>query len=115
MADTDKAQDIQQERAASPTSQEPEIKKEIKVDTLHNDEAMKVLANYDGEQEWTAEEEKIVRRKIDKKLLPILCLTYALQYYDKGEFCRVMLVLSSSCHAILLLTDLARPLTLSQT
>ncbi|KIV97341.1 hypothetical protein PV10_01103 [Exophiala mesophila] len=83
MADTDKAQDIQQERAASPTS-EPEIKKEIKVDTVHNDEAMKVLANYDGEQEWTAEEEKIVRRKIDKKLLPILCLTYALQYYDKG-------------------------------
>lgn len=96
MADTEKTQEIRQERAATPTSQGPDIKKDLVVDTLHKDEAMKVLAAYDGDDTWTKEEEKSVRRKIDKKLLPILCLTYALQYYDKGELCRMMLVLVSS-------------------
>lgn len=54
------------------------------MDTVHTDEAMKVLANYTGEQEWTEEEEKKLRRKVDWKLLPIMCMTYTLQYYDKA-------------------------------
>jgi len=54
------------------------------IDTVHQDEALKVLARYDGEQTWTTEEEKRVRRKIDRKLIPILCITYGLQYYDKA-------------------------------
>ncbi|KAK4868072.1 hypothetical protein LT330_007270 [Penicillium expansum] len=33
--------------------------------------------------EYTEEEEKAVRRKIDLHLLPILCLTFGLQYLDK--------------------------------
>ncbi|KAK5023896.1 hypothetical protein LTS07_009021 [Exophiala sideris] len=61
-----------------------ELHKSVTVDTLHNDEAVKVLANYDGDQSWEEEEEKRLRRKIDRKLLPILCLTYAVQYYDKS-------------------------------
>lgn len=52
-------------------------------DTIHGDEAMKVLANYTGNPEWDADEEKRLRRRIDKKLLPVLCMTYALLYYDK--------------------------------
>lgn len=55
-----------------------------KIDTVHQDEAMKVLATYEGEQTWTMEEERRVRRKIDWRLMPVLCLTYGLQYYDKA-------------------------------
>lgn len=54
------------------------------IDTVHQDEALKVLARYEGEQTWTELEEKKVRRKIDRKLIPILCITYGLQYYDKA-------------------------------
>jgi hypothetical protein len=61
-----------------------ELKKTITVDTLHNDEGLKVLANYEGDQTWTAEEEKKLTRKIDRRLLSILCVTYGLQYYDKA-------------------------------
>jgi hypothetical protein len=55
------------------------------VDTVHNDEALKVLANYHGDETWTEQEEASLRRRIDWKLMPVLCLTYGLQYYDKGE------------------------------
>jgi hypothetical protein len=54
-----------------------------KIDTIHGDEAIKVLAAYEGEQTWTEEEEKKLRIKIDLKLLPVLCITYALLYTDK--------------------------------
>jgi hypothetical protein len=55
-----------------------------KVDTVHNDEAVKVIAGYQGDLEWTDAEEKKLRRRIDWKLMPILCMTYGLQYYDKA-------------------------------
>lgn len=58
--------------------------KPSQVDTVHNDEAVKVIAAYHGDQSWTDEEEKKLRRKIDWKIMPILCLTYSLQYYDKA-------------------------------
>ena len=61
-----------------------DIKKTITVDTLHNDEALKVLAAYQGDETWTEEEEKKLTRKIDRRLLSILCITYGLQYYDKA-------------------------------
>ena len=55
-----------------------------KVDTVHNDEAVKVFAQYHGDETWTEKEEQQVRRKIDRRLMPILCITYGLQYYDKS-------------------------------
>lgn len=61
-----------------------ELKKTITVDTLHKDEALKVLASYQGDETWTEEEEKKLTRKIDRRLLSILCITYGLQYYDKA-------------------------------
>lgn len=58
---------------------------EIKqVDTVHQDEAVKVLATYDGSEEWSSSEETKLRRKIDWKLMPVLCITYGLQYFDKA-------------------------------
>ena len=59
-------------------------KAEIAVDTRHNDEAMTVLASYNGPQTWDDKEEQKVRRKIDRRLLPILVICYGLQYYDKA-------------------------------
>ncbi|KAF7197448.1 putative transporter, partial [Pseudocercospora fuligena] len=49
-----------------------------------NDEAAKVLNTYDGSPDWTDAEERKLRRKLDWKLMPVLCLTYGLQYYDKA-------------------------------
>ena len=63
-----------------------ELKQTDTIDTVHNDEALRVLAAYAGEETWTAEEEKRVVKKIDRRLLPLLVLTYGLQYYDKGSF-----------------------------
>jgi hypothetical protein len=81
MAEIQKAQDL---RAEGRPQEIEELKRTITVDTLHNDEAVKVLAHYNGEQEWTDQEEKKLVRKIDRRLLSILCLTYGLQYYDKA-------------------------------
>lgn len=81
MADLPKTQEaISGQREAEHVDDTDTVKIEAAVDTVHNDEAMKVLASYDGPQDWTEAEEKIVRRKIDKKLLWILCVTYGLQY-----------------------------------
>jgi MFS family permease len=61
-----------------------DLKKTATIDTIHNDEAMRVLATYAGDETWTPAEEKLVVRKIDRRLLPLLVLTYGLQYYDKA-------------------------------
>jgi hypothetical protein len=51
---------------------------------IQRDKGAEVLDTYDGDREWTKEEENRLRRKIDFKLMPILCFTYGLQYYDKA-------------------------------
>jgi len=83
MASLDKSEAISVGKDTNAAHLE-ELKKTITVDTLHNDEALKVLANYQGEETWTVEEEKKLTRKIDRRLLSILCITYGLQYYDKA-------------------------------
>ena len=88
MTDVAKAQEIQHEEFAPPVTpqmaDQAETKSSYEVDTVHQDEALKVLANYNGQQTWDEKEETRLTRKIDRRLLPILCITYALQYYDKG-------------------------------
>lgn len=79
MSDIEKHQDIQQEKVASGNYSPLKT-----IDTVHQDEAMRVLATYQGPEEWTEQEEKSLRRKIDLRLMPVLCLTYGLQYYDKA-------------------------------
>ena len=54
------------------------------IDTLHDDEGVKVLATYSGSRSWDDYEERRLVRKIDRRLLSILCITYGLQYYDKA-------------------------------
>jgi hypothetical protein len=83
MSDSAKPETIDIEKESKAIQLE-DLKKTITVDTLHNDEALKVLANYQGEETWTPEEEKKLTRKIDRRLLSILCITYGLQYYDKA-------------------------------
>ena len=79
MSDIEKHQNLQQETIAS---EDDNVLKAI--DTVHQDEAMRVLAAYQGPETWTEQEEKSLRRKIDVRLMPVLCLTYGLQYYDKA-------------------------------
>ncbi|KAF3032645.1 hypothetical protein E8E12_002309 [Didymella heteroderae] len=79
MSDIEKHQDVQQEKVASDDGSPLKT-----IDTVHQDEAMRVLATYQGPEEWTEQEEKSLRRKIDLRLMPVLCLTYGLQYYDKA-------------------------------
>lgn len=76
----------------------PDIKKINTIDTLHQDEALKVLAAYTGEESWTPEEEKKLVRRIDFKLLPLLCLTYGLQYYDKAMLSQAVKSFPSNTH-----------------
>ncbi|KAL3481414.1 major facilitator superfamily domain-containing protein [Aspergillus californicus] len=63
---------------------EKTCEKTEKIDTEHTDEAMKVLAHYTGDESWEPKEEKRLVRKVDWRLLPLLCMTYGLQYYDKA-------------------------------
>jgi hypothetical protein len=83
MSDIEKHQDIRQETAA-PIGASDNGGTIKPIDTVHQDEAMRVLASYQGPEEWTEQEEKSLRRKIDLRLMPVLCLTYGLQYYDKA-------------------------------
>lgn len=77
--------------------------KKAGIDTVHKDEAMKVLATYEGDLHWSPQEEKALVRRIDFKLLPILVLTYGLQYYDKAMLAQA--VSAQSCCAELMLTS----------
>ena len=71
-------------RAEQYGSDPEALKPTLTADTLHGDEAVRVLDNYNGDRTWTEEDENRVRRKIDWRLLPVLCATYGLQYYDKA-------------------------------
>lgn len=82
--------DIQRQDAIEETI--AEAKKAVEIDTVHQDEAMKVLATYDGDLHWTEAEEKTLLRKIDFRLMPILILTYGLQYYDKAMLAQAVSV-----------------------
>lgn len=96
MSHTEKDTTVQQAQCAEHVDP---IKPAETVDTVHYDEAMKVLAAYSGDEEWTAAEEKRLSRKLDWKLLPVLCLTYMLQYYDKAMLSQAVSVEFPVCLA----------------
>ncbi|KAH7406401.1 major facilitator superfamily domain-containing protein [Phaeosphaeria sp. MPI-PUGE-AT-0046c] len=84
MTTTEKSGEIHHE-TTDPAGSDLETGGQLKpIDTLHGDEAVRVLANYSGDEVWTEKEEAHVTRKIDWRLMPILCVTYGLQYYDKA-------------------------------
>lgn len=95
MADVEKAHEIHTENSRTPENERDDAHKITPVDTVHQDEAMKVLAGYTGEETWTEEEEKQVRRKIDLRLMPVLCMTYGLQYYDKAMLSQAVSICST--------------------
>lgn len=76
---------VNQDKEGSHHDHQEELKGISKVDTLHQDEAMNVITGYDGDEiTWTDEEERRLVRKIDRKLVPIMFITYGLVYYDKA-------------------------------
>lgn len=63
------------------------IKSVGSIDSFHHDEAAKIIEEYtagDGVKEWTESEERRLLRKVDWKLMPILCFTLFMQFYDKS-------------------------------
>ena len=96
MADDKEANEVQHVDSIEETVAEA---KKAPIDTLHKDEAMKVLATYDGDPHWTEQEEKTLVRKIDKRLMPILILTYGLQYYDKAMLSQAVSLQALSTNA----------------
>ncbi|KAJ5712615.1 hypothetical protein N7493_009083 [Penicillium malachiteum] len=92
MSDSDKPhEEFISDKAKSSNTTLPDAEKVTTLDTIHNDEAIKVLANYTGDETWTEEEEKKLLRRIDWRLMPILCVTYGLQYYDKAMYSQAAL------------------------
>lgn len=84
MDELTKLEGAQLEHVSTASTSDQDLSKVQQVDSLHDDEGAKVLTSYSGDASWTAEEEKALLRKIDIKLLPILFVTYMLQYYDKA-------------------------------
>ncbi|KAF4462103.1 Cutinase transcription factor 1 beta [Fusarium albosuccineum] len=80
MSDSDKASPVMHDEKVDGSPIAPTQT----VDTVHKDEALRVLQAYGGDETWTDAEEKKLRRKIDWRLMPVLCATYGLQYYDKA-------------------------------
>lgn len=112
---TEKTQDII-EASNAPPSQDVDhgsLSEKQEVDTVHDDEAMKVLATYQGNRVWDAKEEKKVRTKIDRRLLPILVATYGLQYYDKTMISQAVSS-STRCPCYMIATQILTCSTFSQ-
>jgi len=84
MSHIDKPSEIHLELTKTPGMDVEDGNKLTTIDTVHQDEALKVLTAYVGEETWTEKEETQVRRIIDFRLMPVLCITYGLQYYDKA-------------------------------
>lgn len=76
------SQDVEKE--ASRISENEDVLKPSVLDTVHGDEAVKVIHNYSGQTSWTEQEEKRLVRKVDIRLITILAITGALQFYDKA-------------------------------
>ncbi|KAG6228299.1 hypothetical protein E4U34_004590 [Claviceps purpurea] len=83
MADEQRPPRGQEDAGEKPQNIGPAIDV-TRIDSVHDDEAAKVLNTYTGDREWTDEEEKKLRRRVDRRLLPVMCVTYALQFYDKN-------------------------------
>lgn len=81
MADQEK--DVVKQVDTTPQTLE-ELRNAKTIDTLHSDEAIRVLAQYAGDLDWTPEEERRLVRRLDRKLISLLVTTYGLQYYDKA-------------------------------
>lgn len=84
MSNVEKPEEVAEQVEKTSDEGENPAKPISTVDDVHNDEALKVLAAYTGDTAWSPSEEKKLRRKIDWRIMPVLCLTYGLQYYDKA-------------------------------
>ncbi|KAH8727437.1 MFS transporter [Phaeosphaeriaceae sp. PMI808] len=65
-------------------SLEPQVNAQTVATEARQDDICSVLAGYTGNPEWTDQEATRLVRRIDKRLMPLLFITYGLQYYDKA-------------------------------
>lgn len=94
MANEKDVQHVEAPRTESIPSDSP---KSVPIDTVHGDEALKIMAaGHGGSDTWEAHEEKKLVRKIDLRLMPILCITYGIQYADKAMLAQAVSPLLAS-------------------
>jgi hypothetical protein len=99
---TEEKRSIEAHDASPGTSDD--LKHTKTIDTIHQDEAVRVIAHYAGDEVWTAQEEKKLVRRLDRKLLSLLIITYGLQYYDKAMLSQAVSITSKPfCFAVLTL------------
>ncbi|EJT98403.1 MFS general substrate transporter [Dacryopinax primogenitus] len=60
-----------------------DVEAHISVRLDDGDEALKIVLEEEGSVSMTPEEEAALLRKIDWHILPLLCIVYGLQYWDK--------------------------------
>ena len=111
----DEKQVVAMEQGASTPKTLEELKNPAVVDTVHQDEALRVQIEITGDLTWTPEEEKKLVRRIDKKLLTLLIITYGLQYYDKAMLSQAVSILSTLLFENIQLTSLRRCLACART
>jgi hypothetical protein len=71
--------------APLPTSKEVEqVKPERATGSLHQSEATTTSVLHHEQQGWMPQEEQNLIRRLDRVLLPLLVVSYGLQYYDKA-------------------------------
>lgn len=65
--------DVYEEKGQTAVGYTNTIEQDEKI--RYDDEAAHVLSTYDGPATWNDEEERKLLRKIDWRLMPILCVT----------------------------------------
>ena len=78
MADNIKSVPFTEQQLETSSTMMDEVKNLDLIEIVHNDEAVKVLASYSGDQNQEPLEEKTLVREVDRKLLPIMCITLAI-------------------------------------
>lgn len=77
------------------TEEGSELGRTKTADTVHLDEAVKVVGVRASTEDWTIDEEKKLVRKIDWKVLPLLVTTIGIQFYDKAMLSHAVRTLTS--------------------
>ena len=88
MADHEK--DTVSQHESTPQTLE-ELRHTKTIDIIHSDEALRVPAQYAVDASWMPEEEKELVRRLDRKLISLLVITYGLKYYDKATLSQAAL------------------------
>jgi hypothetical protein len=76
--------DYRIEAPLSASKEVEQVKPGQATGSLHQSEAPTTSILQHGQQGWMPQEERSLIRRLDRTLLPLLVVSYGLQYYDKA-------------------------------